>query len=124
VKGTPHLVNLLSQESGSFQRIDNVWRPTNLFFAIQTQELLKDMLRRHQSLELLKGELQLLERSEMYLKNLRSMGFIIRRAKFVRLVNQLAFSKAVSDFYTAYGTVLRFLKIDQARGRLQQESVT
>jgi len=53
------------------------------------------------------------------LKSVRQLEFILRRAKYVRLANQLAFGQAVASFYTVYGNILRYLKIDQARGHLQ-----
>lgn len=80
------------------------------------------MFRRYKALKESEGEFVGLERVDMYKKQIRLMGFIIRRAKFVRLSNQLAFVQAVSEFYTAYGKVLKYLKIDQARGRLLEET--
>lgn len=115
----PRLVDLLNQETNSFQRIDNHWRPQNLFFELQTQELLKDMTRRFEALKASEDELKQLERADLLLKLMRRMGFIIRRANFVRRANHLAFGQAVAEFYTAYGEVIRYLKIDQARGQLQ-----
>lgn len=116
----PSLTGLLDDEAGSFQRLDNTWRPKDLFFELQTQELLRDMVHRYEALKASEGEFQGLDRADLYLKLTRRMSFIIRRAKFVRRANQLAFGQAVAEFYTAYGQVLRYLRIDQARGRLQQ----
>jgi hypothetical protein len=109
----------LDREADSFRRLDNFWRPKNLFLQIQTQELMRDMNHRYAELKAGEGELMKLERASTYQKQLRRLEFIIRRAKFVRLSNQLAFGQAVSDFYTVYGKMLRFLKFDQARGKLQ-----
>lgn len=117
--GTPLLLDLLSQEAGSFQRLDNKWRPQDLFFELQTQVLLKDMFHRYSALKAATDELRTLDRAELLFKYLRQMEFILRRAKFARRFNHLAFGQAVSDFYTAFGQVLRYLKINQARGRLQ-----
>ena len=117
--GTPNLINVLDQELGSFQRIDNVWRTQHLFLPIQTQQLVKDMNRRYALVEASTEEFKTLERSSFYLKSVRQLGFILRRAKYVRLANQLAFGQAVANFYTVYGNILRYLKIDQARGHLQ-----
>jgi len=123
MKKAPSILELLSAESGSFQRLDNTWRPTDLFFELQTQALLSDMVRRYEALKALEGEFNGLDRADLYLKLTRRMSFIIRRAKFVRRANQLAFGQAVAEFYTAYGQVLRYLKIDQARGRLQPQPI-
>lgn len=118
---TPGLVRILNEEIGTFQRIDHVWRPKNLFFEIQTQELLKDMVRRYTNLKASEEELKLLDRAEMYLKNLRLLRLTVKRAHFLRRANHLAFAQAVTEFYTAFGVVLRFLRIDQARGHLLAE---
>ena len=85
----------------------------------QTQQLVKDMNRRYALVEASTEEFKTLERSSFYLKSVRQLGFILRRAKYVRLANQLAFGQAVANFYTVYGNILRYLKIDQARGHLQ-----
>ena len=116
--GTPGLLDLLTEETGTFQRIDNVWRPKNLFYDIQTQELLKDMTRRYEALKASEVELKTLDRAEPLLKRLRQLRLIVKRANFVRRANHLAFAQAVSEFYSAYGEVLRYLRIDQARGKL------
>jgi hypothetical protein len=50
---------------------------------------------------------------------MRKMGLILKRAHFVRRANHLAFGQAVSEFYSAYGEILRYLKIDEARGKLE-----
>ena len=115
------LLEILNAEGGSFERLDYSWRPKNLFFELQTKDLLADMLRRQKNLSTAIGEFQRLDRMEFYLKQVRKITFIIRRAKFVRQSNHLAFGQAVSEFYTAYGQILRYLKIDQARGVLVQK---
>ena len=118
--GTPNLIKFLDQETtGDFQRIDNVWRPKHLFLPIQTQKLVKDMNHRYSLVKASEEEFKTLERAAFYLKSVRHLEFILRRAKYVRLANQLAFGQAVADFYTVYGNILRYLKIDQARGHLQ-----
>lgn len=117
--GTPNLVKILDQETGAFQRIDNVWRPQHLFLPLQTQTLVKDMNHRYALVKASEEEFKTLERSSFYLKSVRQLEFILRRAKYVRLANQLAFGQAVASFYTVYGNILRYLKIDQARGHLQ-----
>ena len=119
MESQPNLTQILDEEVGSFQRIDNVWRPRHLFLQLQTQELVKDMNRRLALIKASEEEFKTLQRSSFYLKSARHLEFILRRAKFTRLANQLAFGQAVSDFYTVYGNILRYLRIDQARGQLQ-----
>jgi hypothetical protein len=119
MKNASSLIELLDEEAGSFQRLDNTWRPKDLFFELQTQALMRDMRHRYEALKTLEGDLKRLPRADLYLKLTRQLSFIIRRAKFVRQFNQLVFGQAVAEFYTAYGQVLRYLRIDQARGLLQ-----
>lgn len=80
---------------------------------------MNDMARKYSRLKEAEDELQTLDRADLLVKLLRRMGLILKRANFVRRANDLAFIQAVSDFYSAYGEVLRYLKIDQARGQLQ-----
>lgn len=117
--GTPILLDLLDQESASFKQVDSKWRPQNLLFELQAKELMNDMARKYSRLKEAEDELQTLDRADLLVKLLRRMGLILKRANFVRRANDLAFIQAVSDFYSAYGEVLRYLKIDQARGQLQ-----
>lgn len=115
---TPGLLGILVEETGTFNRTDNLWRPKNLFFDIQTQGLLRDMVRRYTALKTSEVELKTLDRAEMYLKHLRNLRFIVKRAHFLRRANHLAFAQAVTEFYTIFGVVLRYLRFDQARGKL------
>jgi hypothetical protein len=117
--GTPILRDLVDRETGAFENVNNKWRPQNLFFELQTKELMSDMVRRHSRLKEAENELQTLDRSERLLKLVRMMGLVVKRAHFVRRSNHLAFGQMVSEFYTAYGEVLRYLKIDVARGKLE-----
>lgn len=117
--GTPILYDLLEQEAGAFHRLDSKWRPQNLFFELQTKELMHDMIRRYKRLKEAENEIQTLVRADRILIHVRRMGLILKRAYFVRRANHLAFGQAVSEFYSAYGEVLRYLKIDQTRGQLQ-----
>lgn len=112
------LEDLLGEEQNAFAQIDSKWRPQNLLFELQMKELMRDMERRVNRLKEAESELDVLDRSSQYQKLLRKMTLIVKRAHFVRLSNNLAFMQAVSDFYTAYGEVLRYLKIDQTRGQL------
>lgn len=115
---TPLLESLVAREGVDFERISNQWRPINLLFELQAKSLMKDMSKRYANLVQANSELQTLDRADMYLKLVRKMKLVVRRAYFVRRLNQLAFLEAVTEFYTAYGKVLRFLKIDQQRGLL------
>ena len=56
MEGQPNLSQVLDREVDDFQKLDNVWRPKNLFFQIQTQELLRDMNRRYATIKANEGE--------------------------------------------------------------------
>lgn len=120
---TPLLYALVQREGTAFERITNRWRPKDLLFELQAKEMMKDMARRYASLLQAEGELQMLDRADFYLKLVRKMKLVLRRAYFVRRLNQLAFLEAVAEFYAAFGLVLRFLKIDLGRGLLAPEPV-
>lgn len=76
------------------------------------------MTRRFNNLTKAEEELKALPRGPALTKQLRTMKLVLRRANFIRRSNQLAFAEAVSDFYKAYGEILRNLKIDEAKGIL------
>lgn len=115
---TPGLLSILVDETGTFKSVDNTWRPKNLFFDIQTQELLRDMVRRYTALKDSEVEFKTLDRAELYLRSVRNLRLIVKRAHFIRRANHLAFAQAVTEFYTIFGMVLRYLRFDQARGKL------
>lgn len=115
---------IVDQESGTFQRIENRWRPTDLYMETQIRALLKDMSRRYERLVAARDELSMLDRKDMYLKLIRRMGFFLKNASFSRRSNHLAFAQATTGFYTDFGAVIRFLKFDQARGRLNEPEET
>lgn len=115
---TPKLYKILESESGSIQRIDHAWRPKDLLFEMQTQELLADMVLRYGELEAAQGEVKGLDRGAQMLSSLKKLRLVVKRATFVRRANQLAFMQAVTEFYTVYGDLLRFLKMDAQRGRV------
>lgn len=119
----PILQALLAKEGPDFERLSNQWRPKDLLFELQAKTLMKDMARRYGILLEALSEFQTLDRADFYLKLVRKMKLVVRRAYFVRRINQLAFLEAVAEFYTAYGKVLRFLKIDQGRGLLAPQPV-
>lgn len=114
----PGLISILEEEASTFVRVDNVWRPKNIFQEIQTQILLSDMVRRYKRLKAAEEELKQLPRAEVMVRNLHLMRLILKRANFVRRANHLAFAQAVSEFYSSFGEILRYLRMDQARGKI------
>lgn len=81
------------------------------------------MARRYNFLVAAQVEFQKLDRADVYLSLVRKSKLVLRRAFYVYRMNHLAFLVAVSEFYSAYGQILRFLKIDMARGKLPPEPV-
>lgn len=117
------LQEIVVEEGSAFERISNQWRPQDLIIEHQAKDLLKDMARRYNLLVAAQVEFQKLDRADLYLRLTRKAKLVLRRALFVNRLNHLAFLVAVAEFYTAYGQILRFLRIDQARGKLPPEPV-
>lgn len=115
----PILQQVLDQEGTNFYRIEPRWKPKGLIPSIISQAMLKDAQQRFKLLSRAEDELQTLERAPLYIRILKRMRFAIRRAQFAWRADDLEFLKAVAEFFGDYGTVLRYLKIDQARGRLE-----
>lgn len=111
---------ILDQEGTSFQRIDRRWRPTDLLYLQQVRALLKDIQNRFDALTAAEEELRTLDRADLYIRALRQMRVYARAAAFTWKADQLSFIRAVSGFYESYGTVLRLLKVDEARGRFTE----
>lgn len=118
------LPQVLDQEGTDFYRIDHRWKPKELVPSIVSQGMLKDAQRRYNLLSQAEDELQTLERAPVYLRILKRMRFTIRRAQFAWRADDLEFIKAIAEFFGDYGTVLQYLKIDQARGRLEPASTS
>lgn len=76
------------------------------------------MVARLKSFREAEDEMKLMTRAPQLLGLVRQLGFIVKRAYFVRQMNQLAFSLAVTEYYMAVGRIFRLLKVDQARGLL------
>lgn len=82
--------------------------------------MLKDVQGRFILLEEAESEFQTLIRATLFLTILRRMRLTVRDAKFSWRNDDLKFIESISNFYTDYGTILRNLKIEQARGRFIQ----
>lgn len=122
MEGTGKLYDLITQEGGAFHHISHKWRPQDLLLDLQTKQSLADMERRLAEFESVKGELGTLPRAEMCLKMVRQLKLVVRRAKFVRRSNHLAFLEAVSEFYAATGELLKYLKTEEIKGHIQAPS--
>lgn len=111
---------IVETEGSRFQQVENRWRPVDLLFNRQCKVLIDDMEKRYQRIAAAEDELQVLERGALYLKLVKRMRVWLRQAHFTWRSNQLAFLQAVAGFYSDYGTVLRLLKFDQARGKFAE----
>lgn len=103
-----------------FQSVHGYWRPRNLLMLRQVQLILKDIQSRYLDLALARDELVTLEYATKYIKYLMRMRLWVREANYSWKADQLKFIKAVSGFYSDYGSVLRLLKIDQSRGKFTE----
>lgn len=117
------LPKLLEQEGPSFYRIKFQWQPKDLLPDPYRRTLLKNAQGRLQQLELAEKELQSLDRSALYLNHLKRMRLALRQAQFAWRTDDLKFIRSVTQFFSDYGTVLKNLKIDQARGRFEDKPV-
>ena len=115
-----HIPRLLEQEGSHFYRIDKRWQPKNLIPDPYRRNLLKDAQGRYEALSQAEDELQTLIRAPLYIGILKRMRLTIKDAQFAWRTDDLKFIRAVASFFKDYGTVLHHLKLDQARGRLEQ----
>lgn len=116
------LRQIIEQEGSDFQRIDQRWRPRELLLLPQVRLLLRDIERRFDLLSEAEGELATLDRRDIYITKVRRMRLWVRQASFTWKSDHLQFIQAVALFYKDYGHVLRLLKFDALRGRLDQPS--
>lgn len=115
------LHQILEQEGPNFYRIQNRWQPKDLIPDPYRRTLLKDAQGRLQRLEVGEAELQSMDRAVLYLNLLKRMRFALRQAQFAWRTDDLKFIRNISEFFSDYGTVLKHLKIDQARGRFEDQ---
>lgn len=115
------LPKLLEQEGTSFYRLDRRWQPKDLIPDPYRRGLLNDAQERLKRLEAAEDELQQLDRAPLYVGLLRRMRLSVRRASFAWRSDDLKFLTNISEFFSDFGTVLQNLKIDQARGRFEED---
>lgn len=116
-----YLPQILQQEGSQWVRTDRTWRPKELIPDPYRRNLLKDAQERYNRLALAEPEFKTLERAHLYIKILRRMRFDVRNAQFAWRADDLKFLTAIANFFQDYGTVLRHLKEDEARGRLRND---
>ena len=109
---------LLEQEQGQFQQINRVWRPVHLLPEPYRRQLLKDIQARYTRIFSALDEFKTMDRADVYVGLVHRMRLTVKAANFAWRYSDLAFFQAISNFYSDYGTVLRLLLTDKARGRL------
>jgi len=114
---------ILEQEAGAFQRLDRKWRPQNLLPEPYRRSLLKDLQGRYERVFSALDEFASLDRGAIYVKLIHRMRLYVQKAKFSWRFDDLTFFQAVAGFYTDYGTLMRLLATDKARGRLDSSQV-
>lgn len=115
------LPKVLEQEGSHFYRIDRVWQPKDLIPDPYRRNLLKDAQERFKRVSLAEREFRTLDRAHVYIQILRRMRLTIKDAQFAWRMDDLKFLAAIASFFRDYGTVLRLLKYDEARGRLKNQ---
>lgn len=116
-----YIPRILENEGGSeFQSVHQRWRPQDLFLMRQIQLILKDMAMRQQGVEQAEDEFKSLEYAAKYIEYTRKMRLAVRQAHFSWRADHLQFLKAVADFYSDYGALLRLLRMDQLRGKFSE----
>lgn len=116
------LNEIIEQEGSDFQRLTNRWRPTDLLLLPQVRIILNDIEGRFHQLSQAEPEFSQLDRRDIYITLVRRMRLWFRQASFTWKSDQLQFIQAIASFYRDYGKVLRLLKFDAQRGRLDQPS--
>ncbi len=116
-----HLPKVLKQESGQFFRIDRKWQPKGLIPDPYRRKLLKDVQERYNQLTKAEDEFRSLDRAHLYIQILRRMRLTVKDAQFAWRTDDLKFLESIANFFTDYGTLLRTLKEDEARGLLSQK---
>ena len=114
----PALLSILEQEGSSFYRITNRWQPKGLFPDPLRRKFLLEAKSRLIVLEAAELELRSLDRVATYVNALKRMRLALKAAQFAWRVDDLRFLQSIARFFSDYGTVLQHLKIDKARGRL------
>ena len=118
------LPKVLKDEQGQFFRVDRTWQPKDLIPDPYRRNLLKDAQEKFNQLSAAEREFRTLDRARLYIKSLRRMRLTIKEAQFAWRSDDLKFLAAIASFFQDYGTVLRFLREDQMRGRLTNQETS
>lgn len=117
------LPGILEREGAQFYNVTDKWQPKSLIPDPYRRNLLKDAQRRFKALAEAEEEFKSLDRAPLYIQLLRRMRFSVRDAQFAWRFDDLKFLEAIAGFFIDYGMVLRHLRYDKARGRLDNVKV-
>jgi hypothetical protein len=115
------LPEILAEEDYAVHRIDFRWRPPDLLYIPQARALLRDVQIRFSRLEGADSELRTLVQGDLIVKLMLRMRLRVRHASYVWKIDQLAFLRSVTGFYTDYGIILRLLRLESGRGRFDSK---
>jgi hypothetical protein len=115
------LPKLISQEGDAFYRITYRWKPKGLIPEPYRRTLLVDTQKKFELLTEAEPEISTLNYSDRYFKILRTMRLQLRKAHFAWRSDDLEFLNQLGGFYSGYGIILRYLKLEQQRGRFEQQ---
>lgn len=114
------LPQLIQGEGDDFYRITYRWKPKGLIPDPYRRNLLKDAQAKFERLTAAESEIQTLNYADRYFKIIRKMRLQLRNAHFAWRSDDLEFLDQLAGFYSGYGTLLRYLKLEQARGRFEK----
>jgi hypothetical protein len=114
------LPQLIEQEGDSFYRITYRWKPKGLIPEPFRRNMLKDAQAKFEKLTLAEPEILTLRYADRYFKILRAMRLQLRKAHFAWRADDLELLSQLGDFYSGYGIILRYLKLEQQRGRFEK----
>lgn len=114
------LPQLIEQEGDSFYRITYRWKPKGLIPEPYRRNMLKDAQAKFERLSLAEPEILTLMYADRYFKILRAMRLQLRKAHFAWRSDDLELLSQLGDFYSGYGILLRYLKLEQQRGRFEK----
>lgn len=112
---------ILEQEGSDFYRGTRRWQPKDLIPDPYRRNLLKDTQAKLNRLSEAEDELQTLARPDLFIGILKDLRLAVRRAQFAWRTDDLKFLEAIAEFYSKYGTVLRNLQHERARGRFEAD---
>lgn len=111
---------LIEQEGDSFYRITYRWKPQGLVPDPYRRNLLKDAQARFERLTAAESEIATLTSPDRYFKIIRAMRLQLRKAHFAWRSDDLMLLNQLGEFYSGYGIILRYLKLEQQRGRFEK----